>query len=188
MIGNDIVDLEVALNETNWKRRGYLDKLFSGKEQDLIFASKFADRKLWIFWAMKEATYKAHQRRFRLPRFYNPKYFTCEESTSVSGRVKAGNNYYYTTHTTAKEKYLHCISSVTKKPKIIKKVFEEPETVKPALLQEYSLLENLPKETRIMKDANFIPQLFCGKQLLPANFSISHHGRFSAFTLALMNY
>ena len=37
MIGNDVVDLKLAATESNWKRKGYLDKLFSVAEQEYIF-------------------------------------------------------------------------------------------------------------------------------------------------------
>ena len=33
MIGNDIVDLDLARKESNWKRKGFLDKIFSLQEQ-----------------------------------------------------------------------------------------------------------------------------------------------------------
>jgi hypothetical protein len=36
VIGNDIVDLALARKESNWKRPGYLNKIFTTKEQLLI--------------------------------------------------------------------------------------------------------------------------------------------------------
>ena len=33
MIGNDIIDLALAKKENNWQRKGFLDKLFTPKEQ-----------------------------------------------------------------------------------------------------------------------------------------------------------
>ena len=36
MIGNDIVDLALAKKESNWKRKGYLDKIFTVSEQLLL--------------------------------------------------------------------------------------------------------------------------------------------------------
>ena len=36
MIGNDVVDLELAKKESNWQRRGFLSKIFTKNEQRLI--------------------------------------------------------------------------------------------------------------------------------------------------------
>ena len=36
MIGNDIVDLALAQKESNWKRKGFLDKIFTLQEQLFI--------------------------------------------------------------------------------------------------------------------------------------------------------
>ncbi len=40
MIGNDIVDLVQARFQSNWKRKGFVQKIFTQKEQELIFSSK----------------------------------------------------------------------------------------------------------------------------------------------------
>ena len=43
MIGNDIVDLALAQKESNWKRKGFLNKIFTEKEQLLILNAKNND-------------------------------------------------------------------------------------------------------------------------------------------------
>jgi hypothetical protein len=40
VIGNDIVDLALARKESNWKRPGYLNKIFTTKEQLLISSAE----------------------------------------------------------------------------------------------------------------------------------------------------
>lgn len=62
MIGNDVVDLILAKKESNWKRKGYLDKLFSNREQDFIKSANNQDEMVWMLWSIKESTYKAYQR------------------------------------------------------------------------------------------------------------------------------
>lgn len=59
MIGNDIVDLANAAVESNWKRKGYLQKIFNESERFLIHASNDANIMVWLLWTMKEAVYKA---------------------------------------------------------------------------------------------------------------------------------
>ena len=34
MIGNDIVDLDLARTQSNWQRKGFLDKIFTKKEKN----------------------------------------------------------------------------------------------------------------------------------------------------------
>ena len=46
MIGNDIVDLVQARFQSNWKRKGFVQKIFTQKEQELIFHPKIL--KIWF--------------------------------------------------------------------------------------------------------------------------------------------
>ncbi|PTS97556.1 phosphopantetheinyl transferase [Pedobacter sp. HMWF019] len=63
LAGNDIVDLQLAAKESNWMRKGYLQKICSEKEQMLIEESKQPNQLVWLFWSMKEAAYKVHSRK-----------------------------------------------------------------------------------------------------------------------------
>ena len=36
MVGNDLVDLQIAKSQSNWRRKGFLEKQFTIKEQQLI--------------------------------------------------------------------------------------------------------------------------------------------------------
>lgn len=62
MIGNDIIDLERAKIESDWRRKGYLNKLFTSFEQELINSTTDLDIMVWSLWSMKEAVYKAEYR------------------------------------------------------------------------------------------------------------------------------
>jgi phosphopantetheinyl transferase (holo-ACP synthase) len=62
MIGNDVVDLVLAKKESNWKRKGFLNKLFTAFEQELIFNAINQDEMVWMLWSIKESAYKAYQR------------------------------------------------------------------------------------------------------------------------------
>lgn len=186
MIGNDVVDLNLAF-QTNWRRKGYLQKLFNPSEQEIILNSPEPDEDLWMFWAMKEATYKAHQRRFHLPRCYNPIKFSCRiqkrSRIAVYGNVSVGEFLYYT-KTSVKADHLHCISSALRKWNITKQVLTGKENITSVFLKNYCELKNFPKnKIRIIKDRNFIPHLSLENQILEESFSLSHHGRFSAYAL-----
>jgi len=62
MIGNDVVDLVLAKKESNWKRKGFLDKLFTTLEQNLISKATNQEEMVWMLWSIKESVYKAYQR------------------------------------------------------------------------------------------------------------------------------
>ena len=47
MIGNDIVDLALAQKESNWKRKGFLDKIFTLQEQLFINLSENQEIEVW---------------------------------------------------------------------------------------------------------------------------------------------
>ena len=62
MIGNDIIDLALAGKESNWQRKGFLDKIFTPREQLLISNSQNPETTVWNLWSRKEATYKIYNR------------------------------------------------------------------------------------------------------------------------------
>ncbi len=189
MIGNDIVDLNIAALQSNWRRRGFMEKLFSENEQSLILNSEFPERRLWLLWAMKEATYKAHQRRFKLPRSFNPKQFNCEiisgDNTSVFGKIQIKDCSYYS-QTFIEEDYLHCIASQIQQKDTVQKVLSQSTDIRQELILAVSELKKLPREKiSIKKDRNFIPYLTCDGFSINCDFSLTHHGNFSAFALSL---
>jgi phosphopantetheinyl transferase (holo-ACP synthase) len=72
LIGNDIIDLSVAKIESNWHRKGFLEKQFTSNEQQLILASTNSFDLVWRFWSMKEAAYKVYSQQNEV-RFFAPK-------------------------------------------------------------------------------------------------------------------
>lgn len=90
MIGNDLVDLRQAAIESNWKRKGYLAKICTPEEQQLVLKAPEPDEMLWLLWTMKEAACKIVQRKTGI-RSYEPLNFCCGslnmEQTKASGTV-----------------------------------------------------------------------------------------------------
>ncbi|MFO8146690.1 MAG: 4'-phosphopantetheinyl transferase family protein [Bacteroidota bacterium] len=191
MIGNDIIDLRLSLNQNNWKRKGFLDKLFSEVEQDQILKSKDPELNIWVLWAMKESAYKAHQRRFELSRNFNPKAFRCEiiedKTASVIGKVSIDGNSYLTKASISKE-FIYCIATLSNSTNFVQKIYCKPTDLKIELINAVSRQKNLPKEKiSIKKTSQFIPFLISENQNLFCNFSMTHHGDFSAFIMELRN-
>lgn len=88
MIGNDIIDLHLAEQESNIRRRGFLDKLFLPAEQDIIAAAAQPAAMVWLLWSCKEAVYKIIHRYSR-KRLYAPHHYACALQ-EVAGTVVTG--------------------------------------------------------------------------------------------------
>jgi phosphopantetheinyl transferase (holo-ACP synthase) len=95
VIGNDIIDLALAQKESNWKRRGFFDKIFTPKEQCLINSTENPEIMVWNLWSRKEAAYKIYNRQTGI-RAYIPLQLECVYENETSGSVLCNGNTYYT--------------------------------------------------------------------------------------------
>lgn len=159
MIGNDIVDLELAAAQSNWQRPGFLTKIFTDFEQQLIAGSQNPELMVWMLWSRKEAAYKIFNRQTNL-RLYNPLDFECSATVGAAGfyygTVSCKNTQYYTkTEVTAA--FVHTIA--TTNPDDFAKVYP---------------LENEDSISR----KNNIPYLYNTSDATQKPASISHHGQF----------
>ena len=107
MIGNDVVDLALAGKESNWKRKGFLQKIFTEKEQFQILNSENPEVKVWELWSRKEAAYKIFNRNSGI-RLFNPKQFECSGDRGLE-TVVFGNLSYFT-HTIVDESAIYTIA------------------------------------------------------------------------------
>ena len=94
-IGNDIVDLDLAKIQSNWRRIGYLDKIFTKKEQNFIFESKNQDEMVWQLWSRKEAVYKIVIQKGGI-RGYYPLKMECLNFDLDNGIVCFEDTLFYT--------------------------------------------------------------------------------------------
>ncbi|WP_040252708.1 4'-phosphopantetheinyl transferase family protein [Psychroserpens mesophilus] len=187
MIGNDIVDLQQAAKDSNWKRFRFLDKVFTQKEQCIIHSSENQNQMVWLLWTMKEAAYKAHIRETKLP-FLNPKRMQCQLGLNNEGVVCIDEKRYHS-KSIITSKYIHSIAMKTgfKCPEI--HFFKLPETDQSQMLRgkivnQISL--NKGKELsaiEIKKSAIGVPNVFYNGQQIMEALSISHHGEFGAFAM-----
>ena len=155
MIGNDIVDLALAPKESNWKRKGFLDKIFTKNEQLRIIKSDNPENMVWNLWTRKEAAYKIFNRNTGV-RIYNPIQFECFDTDKSIGKVMNNGVLYYT-KTEINVDYIHTISVLNRTDfKNIKIINRSNEIIK---------IEGIP----YLKEAN-------NKKINP--ISISNHGNF----------
>lgn len=99
MIGNDIIDLQLAKVQCNWRRPNYLNKIFTVDEQDFITHSENPDLEVWKLWSRKEAAYKIYNRQTGI-RGYFPWKIDCSIAKRGNdkelGLVSIENKLYYT--------------------------------------------------------------------------------------------
>jgi phosphopantetheinyl transferase (holo-ACP synthase) len=112
MIGNDIVDLVLASTQSNWQRKGYLDKIFTKEEQMLIAAADHPDEMVWRLWSMKESAYKIHNRETGIRKFA-PASLCCKllnPDPAITGSVTINQAIYFT-KTEFSSDYVHTVAS-----------------------------------------------------------------------------
>lgn len=158
MIGNDIIDLQQSRSESNWQRKGFIEKLFTIEEQLLIKNNEQPEIMVWLLWSMKEAAYKIYNRETKI-RAFIPQKLVCnlkqQNDLFVSGKVTCDKNIYHTKTIVAKN-FIHTI----------------------AVINENELDNVIEIERKaVIKDSNGIPFL---SSLLnwQQPVSISHHGQF----------
>lgn len=164
MIGNDVIDLPLTRRESNWKRKGFIQKLFTDKEQSLIADNSDSEIVVWLLWSMKEAAYKTHNRQTKI-REYIPQELECsilyKTSTYANGIVRCRNIIYYT-KTNLTTEYVHTV----------------------AVTSLNDLEDIIQIERRgIGKDEHGIPYLLSAQNKHQQAVSISNHGRFEKVVL-----
>lgn len=184
MLGNDIVDLIIAEKESDWRRRGYLEKIFTRFEQNLIKSSSNPDLLVWILWSMKEAVYKAH---FRIARHreFAPTKIEIKNLDITKESAAAEANYYnikYFTKTDISDSFVHSIALIDPLK------FSEIKTVKlTTTSRDYtSLLINknvINKTDNVVKTKEGIPNIATKEGILKSPISISHHGNYLAIII-----
>lgn len=184
-VGNDIVDLDLAKTQSNWQRKGFLEKQFTVYEQQVILNAKNSFLQVWLFWAMKEAAYKCYVQE-HLNRFFAPKKFSCKILSNISGIVSIENVNYYINYTISNI-YIHCVACKKKKLKMVSTSFFVDEIDLLNQKINNKLLANFPKNTRLKKSKLGVPYLFKNNKKLAVTISKSHHGNYGGFAYTLEN-
>ena len=181
MIGNDIIDLTFARLESNWQRRGFLEKQFTANEQKLILTAKNSFILVWKFWSMKEAAYKIYVQQNKT-RFFAPKKFDCLLKSGKKGLVYFKDQIFYTS-SIVNQKYIFTLASSEKETKAYSKIVK-PELIDKTIknkLEYFSAFSALEIEQK--KSKNGAPSYYYKDMLLTRSCSISHHGNYGVFSL-----
>ncbi len=198
MIGNDVVDLQVAQQESNWQRPGFMEKIFTEEEQR--FVSEAPDRHVavWLLWSMKESAYKIIARRDK-KRFFAPKKFRASvtgsmtlDSQYASGCVTFEGRTFFT-KSTLTANYIHTIaqSDMRQQAFISNCIYVKENnyaiqhhTTQHRLFEKYAASVQVSvRGLEIQKDANKVPHLYCADKKQMVAVSTSHHGHYGGFVL-----
>lgn len=159
MIGNDIIDLALAKKESNWKRKGFLEKLFTVNEQFMISNSDNPEIMIWNLWSRKEAAYKIYNRQTQV-RAYIPIQLECFDieikGGIIYGKVSCYDSTYYT-KTTITADYI-----------------ETNAVVNPV---DFEKIKTIDYTDSLVK-TNDIPNYFDTEKKIWKPVSKTHHGRF----------
>ena len=186
MIGNDIVDLSLAKQQSNWRRRGFLEKVFSRKEQVMISGSSSPDIVVWRLWSMKESAYKA-QVRIKKSIQINPKSFDCQILSETEGLVKNGKNIYHTVSEITND-FIHTRANSSESDV---GVFSSVIHMDQCLLQSDQLYKALLSfvagcrldltDLELVKNSFGIPELLSRGKRTQVLCSLSHHGPYGSY-------
>lgn len=190
MIGNDIVDLKLAKMQSNWRRKGFLEKVFSLNEQAMIFDAAEPDVIVWALWSMKESAYKAGlrvQKKIKI----NPKDFDCLMLNDHKGIVKYGEEVYHTI-SEIKQDFVHTQAcSKTFDARLFSKVLKSDQNcwdsnqLYPIIISRVAVHKGCGKrDVVIRKNAQGIPELYMMGKKMPVLCSLSHHGRFGSYLIS----
>jgi len=190
MIGNDIVDLKLASIQSNWRRKGFLDKVFTKDEQELVFGSKNPFKMVWLLWSMKESAYKIYVQQ-NLLHFFNPKKSQCKLTSETQGIVEV-NGEEYSTKSQINDDFISTIASFKNNEEVLSTTFKLEDSLYSTqhkesykkLIDAVSRKRNLlVEDIHIKKNKIGVPKLFLNTKELIISFSISHHGCYGAYVI-----
>jgi len=192
MTGNDIVDMATAAAESNWKRKGFLEKVFTPQEQRYIRETASPDEMVWKLWSMKESAYKIYTRQYG-GRFFAPLRFNCTVLNGSAGMVETGNITYHTV-THSSKKYIYSIARPAGAVKVpfTGCCFRAPqhdhrsqqEFIYKKLVSHYAVISGKQKnKIAVIKDRNGIPYLHYIGEEPGIPVSITQHGQYAAYTI-----
>lgn len=189
MIGNDIIDLNLAKTQSNWKRKGFLEKQFTVSEINHILNSEKPFITVWRFWSMKESAYKCYTQKLQ-KRFFAPKKFECFLISNEKGIVIFNNQKFYS-KTIINSLYIHTI---------VNDILEENNNngnlfkfIGSSKTVDKDLKNQLQKEIGVnslhivkRKSDIGVPFFYHQEKKITESCTISHHGNHGAFSYTLV--
>lgn len=184
MIGNDIVDLHLAKTQSNWQRKGFLEKLFTPEEQKVVKNSDNPFLQVWLFWSMKEAAYKCYVQEYQ-KRFFAPLQFSCKTVSDADAIVEIKSKKYHIKYLNT-EDYVFSIAQENSYQEMVSNVFLIDRNTTQTQFVNEKLMTSFPKGVQLKKNDLGIPYLYQNKKRLPVSVSTTHHGNYGAFAISYL--
>ena len=184
MIGNDVVDLNLAKIQSNWQRKGFLEKQFTQDEQFVILNSEDSFMQVWLFWSMKEAAYKCYTQEYQ-NRFFAPKKFSCKTLSNCIGVVEIAQEKYHIKYTLSKD-YIYSVAAKEKEFKMVSDLFFINKNQEATKIIKDKIHASFPSDIELKKNEIGIPYLYQNNQKLPVAVSTSHHGDYAGFVFSAL--
>jgi len=182
MLGNDIIDIALTKKSSDWTRSGWLDKICTLKEQEIILRSEDPFQMVWRIWSMKESAYKVSiQKGFEYA--FNPSYFETQIFNNIIGEVSFGE-LSAETETSINKDYIHSVATIRYNglPQIYTGIIVDPKILKLELLKQASLAYAVSfDDLEIRYTEERVPYIFNVKMQLHSPISMSHHGNYGAY-------
>ncbi len=200
-VGNDVVDLKDPENIGKSRDDRFLGRVFTAGERELIASAPFPDTLLWSLWAAKEAAYKAVSSAdptvCSIPRRYRV-VLEAEDATRkivrLAGKVitprgelvleVAVSADWVHALAAGAEEALKRLCRRVKRLEGGKGVVNPSAFVRGALLREIACRLDCPVgDLSVVKNPDGLgaPRVLFRGELLAAEISLSHDGRFAAF-------
>lgn len=199
MIGNDIVDRKQAERDSNWQRKGFLEKLFTPTEQQFIYAATDPALLVWLLWSMKESVYKLVNRQSGM-RVFNPAKIACTllnlSVCNAEATVWCGNEYQVKSQFTTN--YIASLAFMPEKPPVEQQhqiivfdscdYYHQSTAIRVDIIRSCAKKLSIPPEKiSVSKNPKGIPVIVLHNTCQPIvtpSVSLSHHGYFGAYCLA----
>lgn len=189
MVGNDIIDINETRRSSNWERPGFIQKIFTIKEQSIITTSTDPFKTVWRLWSMKESAYKVFIQAGGI-RFFNPTKIECSLESLESGQAEIATttlktitsidtNYIFSTATVDNSDIDTCIFKLKENNRKQQSHFMHEQ-----LLYDFAKNNSLNlAELLLEKTATGVPTLHYRKKPLNTSISITHHGKYGAYSI-----
>lgn len=184
MVGNDIVDLNIAFSNSRWLSSRFVDKIFTSVEKKQIEESADAFQTIWRLWSMKESAYKIYLQQHKSP-FFDPQKIQTQILSKTDG-VATIQNYSYVTTTKCSTSYMYTESKFHESESLFSKLFatqqkHNSEYCKEQLINYFAhTYKKDPVFLQIKKNSLGVPKLFFKNELQNKSISITHHGDYAA--------
>ena len=201
MVGNDIIDIEETRRSTNWTRPRFMQKLFTVHEQAIINTATDPFTMVWQLWSMKESAYKVFIQAGG-HRFFNPTKIQCSLENSKTGQVEINTSKLKTslkskikTNTSFNANYIFSTAIINKED-VDTHIFQVAEKsgindskhqsnfIYQQIINYFSTMHSLnTKALSIRKTEMGIPKLYYKSKVLNTSISITHHGKYAAYSI-----